>query len=95
MAKSHVASHFNNLDPRSAVLPLMMSLSVDSHDHRSHVAPHFDHLYLRYTVVSMASHAQKSHRAPHFDCLDLINAMVPLMMPSASCDADTGTNGIT
>ena len=31
---------------------------------------------------------------PHFDYHDLGNAVVPLM-PSASCDADTGTNNIT
>ena len=38
---------------------------------------------------------QKGHVAPNFDHLGLRNATVPLMMPSASCDADTSANGIT
>ena len=34
-------------------------------------------------------HMTRSHVAPHFNCLDLRNAMVALMTPLASCDADT------
>ena len=36
----------------------------------------------------MASRDQKGHIVPHFDCLDQGYVMVPLMMPSALCDAD-------
>ena len=45
--------------------------------------------------VLMALHNQKGHVVPHFHHLDLRNIMVPLPMPLASCDADTGTIGIT
>ena len=45
-------------------------------------------------LVPMASHEQKGHVAPHPDCLDLGNAVLLLIMPSRSCDADTGTSGI-
>ena len=34
-------------------------------------------------VMPMASHDQKSYVASHFDRLDLRNAMMPLMTPSA------------
>ena len=46
-------------------------------------------------VVLMALHDQKSHVAPHFNYLNLRNRMVPLIMPSASCDAHASANGIT
>ena len=35
---------------------------------------------------------QKSHISPNFAHHDLMNAMVPLMTPPASCD--TGTSGV-
>ena len=47
------------------------------------------------TLVSVALHDQNGHLIPCFDCLDLGDAKVPQMMPSAPCDAETGTNGIT
>ena len=46
------------------------------------------------TPVPMSSHDQRGHVANHFDCLDLMNAMVPLMMPSVSCDANASVNGV-
>ena len=56
-----------------------------------HTYMYDNHIIL--TLRSMASHDQKSHVAPHFYDLHLRNSVVPLMMPSVSCDADTGTNG--
>ena len=44
------------------------------------------------TPVSMAAHDQICHVAPHFDCLDLWNAIVPLPMPSASCDTNASAS---
>ena len=35
------------------------------------------------------------HVAPHFDHLDLRNAVVPLVTPSAAHDTDASANGIT
>ena len=129
--ESHVAPHFRHLDLRNAIVALMMPVYMTSYDQKSHVASHFDHLDLRDAVVPlmmpapMASHDQKScctpfwsiqstecngaiaHAstncvtwpkslvAPHSDCLNPRNAMVPLMVPSASYDADTSANGIT
>ena len=46
-------------------------------------------------LVPMASQDQKCDVGPLVDCLDMGNAVVPLMMLSASHDADTGTNGIS
>ena len=51
-------------------------------------------IWYQVTHVTMASHDEKHHIAPHFNCLDLGNSVVQLMMPSASCDAHTGTDGI-
>ena len=47
------------------------------------------------TPVPMASHEQKSYVMPHFNHLDLRNAMVPLTIISALCDASASSNGIT
>ena len=44
------------------------------------------------SLVPLGSNDPKSHVAPHLDFLDLRNAMVPLMMLSASCD--TCTDGV-
>ena len=43
----------------------------------------------------MVPHHQQSYITPHFDCCDVRNAILPLMMPSAPCDANASTNGIT
>ena len=45
------------------------------------------------TVVPVASHDQESPVAPHLNCLDLRNAIVPLTMLLALCNA--GANGVT
>ena len=45
-------------------------------------------------LAPMVSHDPKSYVEPHFNHLDLRNAVVPLTMPSVSCDADAGANGI-
>ena len=37
---------------------------------------------------------ESSHVAPHFGYLDERNAVVPLMMPLASHDADASSNGM-
>ena len=81
---------------------------VASHDQKSHVAPHSDHLELTNAVVPLtlpsASHDTnatikfilwgKSHVTPLFDYLGLTNAVVSLMMLFASHDVDAGGNGI-
>ena len=45
--------------------------------------------------VLVPSHNQKRHAAPHFEYLYIRSVIVPLMIPSASCDADTGANCVT
>ena len=50
-------------------------------------------VWLKMTLVLMTSHDQKCHIAPHFNFLDLRNAVVPLMMLLALCDA--GANSVT
>ena len=45
--------------------------------------------------VLVVSHHPKSEIAPHFEYLGLRNVMVPLMVQSASCDTDSGANGVT
>ena len=47
------------------------------------------------TLATMALHNQKSHHELQFDHLDIMNVMVPLAKPSASCDADASANGVT
>ena len=42
----------------------------------------------------VASHEQKIHVTYYFEHLDLTNGMVSLMALLASCDTDTGSNGI-
>ena len=69
------------------------------------IAPHFDHLYpwstvmpfnaIGIMVLPMVSHDQKSDVAPNLDLLHLMNAEVPLMMPSALHYANASANGIT
>ena len=43
----------------------------------------------------MLSDEQKNHVTHNFDHLDVRNIMVPLIIPSESCDVDTGANGVT
>ena len=78
-----------------------------SHDQKIHVAIHFDNPDITNAMVSLMMLFElcntsansvmlaKSHVAPHFNViyciLNVMNAMVPLMMPSASHDM----NGIT
>ena len=52
---SHVAPHFDCLDLRNAVVPLMMPMLVPmaSHGQKSHVVPHFDYLDLRNAIVPL------------------------------------------
>ena len=45
-------------------------------------------------LASMASYDHKSHVMPHFDCLNIRNVMDPVTIPSPSCDANTGANGV-
>ena len=45
--------------------------------------------------VPMLSYDQESHVAPEFNHLDLMNAIVPLIMPLVLCDANAAINGIT
>ena len=47
------------------------------------------------TLAPMSLHDPKSQFVPHFDHLDIRNVMVLVTMSSASCNADTGTNGVT
>ena len=43
----------------------------------------------------MVWHDQKCYIALHFNCLNLRKAVVPLTMPSASCDARASVNNVT
>ena len=79
-----------------------------SHDQKRSCCTHFGHLDLRDSLVQLIMplhdvammlapivlYDQKGHVASHLDCLGIRNVMVPLMMLSASHDADTSTNGI-
>ena len=47
------------------------------------------------TLIPMVWLDQKSHAVPHFDCLDLRNLMMPLTVPSVSCNANTNVDSIT
>ena len=46
-------------------------------------------------LMLIALHVQKTYVSPYFNHLDLTNAVVPLIITLASCDADTNANGIT
>ena len=46
-------------------------------------------------LVPMLSHDQKCHFVCHFDHLGQADAMLPLIMPLVSFDADTGAYNIT
>ena len=43
------------------------------------------------TLVPVTQHNENSHVVPHFDK----HGVVLFMMPSESCDTDTGTNGVS
>ena len=73
---------------------------------KSHVASHFNCLDKRNEMVPLfcclwdhmvpiGSHDQNSYVAPCFDHLDIINEVVLLTMPLASCNVTTGATGIT
>ena len=52
--KSHVAPHFDYLDIRDALVPLMpMLVPMASHDQEIHAAYHFSCFYLRKTMSFM------------------------------------------
>ena len=86
----------------------MILLPVGSHDPKSHIASHFNHLDIwnlmdPLTVLSascdanalpMVSDDQTCHVALHFDHYKLWNAMLSLMTPLASCDAGPSASGM-
>ena len=100
--KCHVASHFNHLDLRKAMMPFTTpTASFDANAStnsitwpKRHVEPHFDCLDLKYAFVPltmlMALHDTDAGSScftwPHFDCLDIRNEIVPLTMLESSCD---------
>ena len=75
-----------------------------SHDQKSHIAPHFNHLHLRNLLVKLKTLFapcdintsdsgvidQKRHATLHFNHLELLNTVVLLMMLSVSCDTSIG-----
>ena len=80
---------------------LYMHAGIDIHTHIQLPIniPKCIHLYCIHTYIHTSeSHDadgdQKSHVAPCSDRLVLRNVMMPLIMPSRLCDADTGANGI-
>ena len=105
------ALYFNCLCLRNAMVSLTtMSASCDTDTTangvtwpKHHVAPHFDHLQLRYAKVpltipsvSWCQHqwSHMTHVAPHFNHWDLRNTIVPFMTLLASCATDTNASGI-
>ena len=90
--ETHVAPHFNFLELRNVMVPLVMLLvSCDTdlngitwHQHQWH-----------HTMPMPVSQDKKSHVTSNFDCLDLRNVTVTLRMLTASCDANTNANGMT
>ena len=104
--KSHVAPHFNHVDLRNAMMPFMTASA--SLDVIANGIPWPERLCMtsiwscwskeccQHCDVNTGTSGvtlPKIHIAPNFDGLDLMNAMVPLMVQSASHDADT--NAIT
>ena len=75
---------------------------------KSNIAPHFDYLPNKYICAignainitwckcqnQMHHMTQKSHVTPHFDYVDQTGAVILLMIPLASHDADSGASGI-
>ena len=101
--KGHVAPHFNCLDLRNSVVSLIMLMVL--HDQK--VMLHLILIIFSYGMqwcywrccqhhmmlipVPVAWHDQKSHIAPHFCHLGVRKTMIPL----ASSEPNSGTNGIT
>ena len=89
--KPHIALHFDHLDLRYAMVPLMMlsashywdTIAVASHNTDGSGIMWFD-------VGGSGITWQKYHDAPHFSFVDLWNAMTP----SASNDASAVANGV-
>ena len=54
---------------------------------------HCCHMML--TLAPMVSHDEKDQISSHSNCPDIRNTMVPLMILSASCDANFTTSGVT
>ena len=52
-------------------------------------------LYVLPILMPVVSYEQKCYVAPYFDHLDLMTAVVPLMILSATHDTDTDASGIT
>ena len=111
--KSYVASHFNYLDWRNALVPLMMPLALHDADAsgitwpKSHVTSSFDHLDLTNRMMQlmsllascdtdtsiMALHDWKS--STHcFNHLDIMNTMVLFTIALASSDVDASANSV-
>ena len=57
--------------------------------------PHLLFYWYHVLLMPMELHDQKSHIVPHFNHLDVRDAMMPLMVPSGSPDANASANGIT
>ena len=47
-----------------------------------------------HVMPTLVSHIQRIHVAPCFNHLDLTSKMVPLTMPSVSCDSHTGSKNL-
>ena len=101
--EKHIAPHFDHLDLRNAMMSLIMPLA--SHVQKSHLQliliiltfeMQMDNWQCHLASVDTSANVTpwpQSHIVPYFDCLDLGDTVVPLMMSSALCDADTGFNG--
>ena len=107
----HLLSHWQHVSPcwcncgidnhQHHIIPMPNA----SHNQKSHVAPHFNHLDLMNAAVLLASqdtdmgancvHDENYAVALHSDHLDLRNAMVPLVILSAPCYAYTRASGVT
>ena len=84
--EGHAVPHFNFLDLTNAVVPFMMSLaSCDANVFR--VCGPNECNGTIYNAVSTVTWPN-SHVAPQFCHLDLTNAIVWLIMPSALCDSN-------
>ena len=106
--KSHVTSNFDCLDLSNAMVTLrMLTVSCDDNTsvnsmawQKSHVLPHFYHIDQRNAMMLLAASdidtgtMTRKLFLPHFYHLDMWNVMVLLKMPAASCDTDSGANGV-
>ena len=85
---------------------MLIPVPAVSNGWKSHVASHFNHLeqtnvmllwccHQCHVMSTLPIHDQKSHVKHCFNHLDLANKMLPVTVPSVSCDACTGANNIT